>query len=348
MNIGKDIKHGTIHRDVVFPRKRISIWSESNKEELKRWAMTGSNISQGAIMYVPGGEGTHGVGHLLDKFLSEKFNRSFDDYDRAIDAVFNASLGGSSMFHHLQDGQHSILGALKAVEGVSPNDSFLRELWEAIEHLLRDLCSVSGINPTFSIKKDTFDAIASYLAPLGIDKFYLNDALTINTSELLGATICIPIMLLRRNSLDNEMTAELTGSILIAAFAGGNPLLLPVAGYALYKCYKSGELTRTQLLYSLSKGALITGAMFSISGAIGGPVWIGLAAGLAVAIAVQYGLGKVEKIWEQVWPAYRGFGDRFPLVIRQIDIPVHIREACAEFARYPYDESRQGFLDEIS
>jgi len=193
-----------------FSTRKINIWSEINTEELKKWALAGISVTEDALA----GDEAGDAGHLLAQMLAEKFNHNFDAYDKAIDAAYNAGTGGSSALHHILDGQHSIWGAFKAVKDVSPDDSFLQELIQAIEHLIRDLCSVSGINPLFSMTRSTFDAISSVIAPLGVSKMYLADALTINGVEVLGATMGIVAMLLGRKSLNSVRTPELTGSLI--------------------------------------------------------------------------------------------------------------------------------------
>lgn len=85
--------------------------------------------------------------YTLASWSAEKFNHNFDDYDRAIDAVYNSTHVGGSSYHHLLDGQHSILGAFQAVKDVKTDDSFVTEFLQAGEHLLRDTASISGVNP---------------------------------------------------------------------------------------------------------------------------------------------------------------------------------------------------------
>jgi hypothetical protein len=313
-----------------YSSKRIRIWSEEGCRRLQEWAEVagdpsktgkvdstflglGSQLAQGAL--------AGGSGHSLAETLANEFNKNFDAYDRAIDAAYTAGAGGGSALHHLLDGQHSLWGAWQAVRGVSTDDSFFGEIMQAIEHLVRDLCSVSGINPFFSLTRETFDTIASTLSPLGVTKAYLADALTVNGPEILGAALGICAILFGRKSLDPQHMAELTGSLLVAALAGANPLLLPVAGYAMYQCFKrEGKLPSAALFRSLGKGALVTGTVLCVSSAIGGPVWVGLAAGVAAGIGVRAGVGQLEKLWKDLWPAYESFQERFPLALREIDV----------------------------
>ncbi|MCJ7987948.1 hypothetical protein MUB16_35450 [Priestia sp. OVL9] len=129
--------------------------------------------------------------HSLSQWMAHKFNQNFDQYDRAIDAVYNDTHIGGSRLHHLLDGQHDILGAFKAVQNVKADDSFVTEFLQAGEHLLRDTSSVSGINPFVSFTQDQFNQIAEIAKNFGISKLFLSDALTVNGSELLGGTVAI-------------------------------------------------------------------------------------------------------------------------------------------------------------
>ena len=296
-----------------YSKQRVNIWSNKNREEVKRWASLASHVAQGGL--------AADAGSSLASILAKEFNHNFDAYDKAIDTAYLAGEGGGSALHHLLDGQHSIWGALKAVRGVSLDDAFIQELNEASEHLMRDLCSVSGINPLFSMSRETFDSIAEHLAPLGVSKMYLADALTVNGPEILGASLGILAMLLGRKSLDNSRMSELTGSLVLSSLISANPVLLPVAAYSMYKCCKTrGEMSWAQLCHSTGKGAIVTGTVATVSLTIGGPIWIGLAAGLAAAVGVRASMGKIERIWQSLWPAYEGFGKRFPGAVKQLDL----------------------------
>lgn len=127
----------------------------------------------------------------LSSWAVEKFNHNFNDYDRAIDAVYNSTHMGGASYHHLLDGQHSILGVFNAVKDVKANDSSVTEFLQAGEHLLRDMASISGINPFFSLTSEQFSDLALLMQPLGISKPFLADALTINAPELVGGVIAL-------------------------------------------------------------------------------------------------------------------------------------------------------------
>ncbi len=299
-----------------YSNRKINFWAASNREELKKWALTAGHGVQGVLAVAPG--------HALAKVLAEKFNHNFDAYDKAIDAAYNAGLGSGSRLHHLLDGQHSIWGALKAVKGVSEQDSFFEELFQACEHLLRDLCSVSGINPLFSMTRETFDSISALVQSLGLSKMYLADALTVNGPEILGGVIGMCSILLGEKSRNNKKMTELSGSLVLAMLVSANPALLPFAGYATYKAFKGGESADwAELCISSGKGAIVTGSAIAVPTAIatlGGPVWLGLGAALLTSIGVRVGIDKAAGLWREIWPAYQRVCENFPHAIKQVNL----------------------------
>ena len=125
----------------------------------------------------------------MASWLAENFNHNFDAYDRAIDAVYNATHIGGARYHHLLDGQHTIWGAMEAVKNVDPDSSFSSRLAEVSEHLLRDTMSVSGVNPFLG--PSLFESIAGFGQSLGISRAYLADALTVNGPELIGGALAL-------------------------------------------------------------------------------------------------------------------------------------------------------------
>ncbi|MBT4036331.1 MAG: hypothetical protein HOB84_07745 [Candidatus Marinimicrobia bacterium] len=150
-------------------------------------------------------------GYNLAKWMADKFNHNFDEYDSAIDSVYNQTRVGGSAYHHIVDGQHSIWGAFKAVQDTKVDDGWARELGQSTEHLLRDTASISGINPFFSLTKDQFDKLGSMVSEIGIPKEYLADALTINGPELLGGSIALVSSIIMGVKPDPERLSRFSG-----------------------------------------------------------------------------------------------------------------------------------------
>lgn len=225
--------------------------------------------------------------YSLASWAAEKFNHNFDDYDRAIDAVYNSSHVGGSSYHHLIDGQHSILGAFHAVKDVKADDSFVTEFLQAGEHLLRDTASISGINPFFSLTSEQFNNLATMVQPLGISKPFLADALTINAPELLGGVIALLSTIILGKKADPTLISKISGAYVVSALVSANPLLATIAGGGLaYSLVKSEN--KKEALITAGKGAIVSGGALLIGGLVGGPVWLGCIVALTAAIALNY------------------------------------------------------------
>lgn len=235
---------------------------------------------------IAGAAGTP-LGDPLSGMLAKEFNHNFDAYDQAIDSVYNTAHTGGSSLHHLLDGQHTVWGAFEAVRDVRTDDSFVTELLQAGEHLLRDAASRSGINPLISLTKEQFDQLGQMVGQLGISKTLLADALTFNGSELIGGIAGLAASLMLGNKADPSRLSRLSGGLLISSLATANPILLPVAaGSMVYSAVRSGDPLLT--LKQSGKGALVSGSALLVSSLVGGPVWLGCLAGAATAMLASY------------------------------------------------------------
>ncbi|RLB88236.1 MAG: hypothetical protein DRH10_07920 [Deltaproteobacteria bacterium] len=313
MDLDRELKRRIRERDTGVGLRDggiIEIWSPEAKKNLFLWATdAGADAAQGML--------AGGLGHELAQWLAREFNSNFDLYDKAIDSIYNNTHIGGSLYHHLIDGHHSIYEAYQAVRDVSPNDSFFRELYEAAEHLFRDMLSVSGINPLFSMSQETFNKISEWLSPLGVSKMYLADALTVNGPEILGGFLSIIPFLIARKKPNKSMMAYLSGSMALCAVASGNPVLLPAAAYGMYKSVKEGEMSWKSLVYHMGKGAIVSGSVIAIS-SLGAPVWLGITASFATSIAVKAGLTAAEKAWEKVHPNFSNVVQEMPRISSSI------------------------------
>jgi len=251
------------------------------------------DTSAAAFQGIVGGE----QGHNLAQWLADKFNHNFDEYDTAIDSIYNQSHIGGSAYHHLLDGQHSIWGAFKAVQGVSIDDSWVTEIGQAAEHLIRDTASVSGINPFFSLSPEQFDNIGSIVSNIGISKEYFADALTINGPELLGGSVALIGSIIMGKKAEPERLSYFTGGCLISSLVSANPMLMPIAaGSMAYAIYKGNN--KKHLLIQAGKGSLVSGSALLASSLVGGQVWLGCIAGFMTAIAVSKCIEKPEKAFQ--------------------------------------------------
>lgn len=225
--------------------------------------------------------------YSLAGWAAEKFNHNFDDYDRAIDAVYNSTHLGGSSYHHLLDGQHSILGAFEAVKDVKADDSFATEFLQAGEHLLRDTASISGINPFFSLTSEQFNNLASLMQPLGISKPFLVDALTINAPELLGGVLALLSTIILGKKADPTRLSKISGAYVVSSLISANPMLSTIAAGGLAYSFVKSE-NKKETLITAGKGAIVSGGSLLIGGLVGGPVWVGCIVAVVAAIAMNY------------------------------------------------------------
>ncbi|WP_309119844.1 hypothetical protein [Paenibacillus sp.] len=237
--------------------------------------------------------------HSLAQWMAAKYNHNFDEYDKAIDAVYNETHIGGSQYHHLLDGQHSLWGAYRAVRDVRTDDSFVTELAQAGEHLLRDAASVSGVNPFFSLDSNSFDRLAAAAAPFGMSKPFLADALTVNGPELLGGSVALAASLMMGNNADYGRLSRLSGAYLVTSLVTASPLLLPVAAGGLFASLRGAE-DKAQAMRQAGKGAIVSGSALMASSLVGGPVWLGCLAAVGAAVAVQHLLDRPDKAYERM------------------------------------------------
>jgi len=237
--------------------------------------------------------------HPLAQWLAQTFNHNFDAYDTAIDQVYNTTHIGGSSYHHIIDGQHDILGAFRAVKDVRTDDSFLKELTEASEHLLRDTASVSGINPLFSLTENQFNKLADLCGSIGISKPYLADALTFNGPELIGGSIALIASLALAKNQDPYKLSSLSGAYIISSLASANPILLPIAAGGLVYSLRKSEDKKASLIKA-GKGSIVSGGAILMSGLVGGPLWLSCITAVSTAIAVRYTLDNPHDAFERV------------------------------------------------
>lgn len=237
--------------------------------------------------------------YSLAQWLAGRYNHNFDEYDQAVDAVYNQTHIGGSAYHHLLDGQHSFLGAFNAVSGVHADDSFVQEISQASEHLLRDTMSVGGINPLLSFTTVQFDQLTNLASHIGISKPFIADALTINGPELMGGTIALVASLILGKNTDPSKLSTLSGAYLTSAFISANPLLLPIAAGGLVYAFQKAE-DKKQVIVQAGKGAFVSGSAILAGHIIGGPIWLGCTVTIGTAIAVRYGIDHPDKAFERM------------------------------------------------
>ena len=169
-------------------------------------------------------------------------------YDKAMVAEDLAAQAGSSAYHRLFDGGHTILGAGRAAGGASPEDSIVREGLGTVQGLLRGVTPISGL-PMANWDNATFDRVAGALeSGFNIPKGWFYDLNTYDAAELLGGAVGAVALTFSWNRAQTATFARLVGGMGLSAAISANPLLLIVTvvslAKAFHKAHETGELRR--------------------------------------------------------------------------------------------------------
>lgn len=233
----------------------------------------------------------------VESWLGHMFNEGIPSiYDKAVDAVYNATYIGGGHLHRLFDGSHTLWGMWDKVKDASPDDTFLQEIVGYSTALGKDLSSSVGI-PLFDWSKSSYDQMASALN----DTFYIprswfSDLLHVNATELIGTSIGTIAVALNWNKKQVKEFSSLAGSLGISSIASANPVLAVVALTTLAKSFADAKQKGdySEFINGLAKGGVGTGAFLATASAISGPVWVGLLAGTCVGAVVHKSMGTVQ------------------------------------------------------
>ena len=231
----------------------------------------------------------------VDRWLTGLLASPATIYDKAMDANFLATHVGGS-YHRLFDGGHSLLGAIKAGHNASPYDSIIQEAAGTVSAIFHDFVTVRGI-PFFTWDKATFDGVTGMLETnLHIPKSWFYDLNTINATELLTASIGAFALILNWNNEDREAFAKTIGSTAIVSVIGANPILMVFTLAAVAKSFTDArrEGNYTEFVEGLAKGGVVTGVVIASASLVGGPVYVGLLAGICTGVVANKVMNKVD------------------------------------------------------
>ena len=233
---------------------------------------------------------------LLASNLSNDLNALMQDavegaptiYDKAMDAVYIDTHSGGAQ-HRLFDGGHTIASAVNVSHTTSADDSIIQEAVGTVQGLLRDGTTPMGL-PIVTWNEATFDGVAEALQSyLQIPKGWFYDLNTYDATELLGGAVGTIALALHWNRADTEAFARLAGGLGLSSVAAANPALLVVTVVALAKAFHKarqsgdyGAFVDGQFKGVVGAGSALTAV--SLVGVAGGPVGVGLLAGLTAGI----------------------------------------------------------------
>ena len=235
----------------------------------------------------------------LNDLLQNLVKGSESIYDKAMDAEDLAAQAGSSAYHRLFDGGHTILGAGRAAGGASPEDSIVREGLGTVQGLLRGVTPIRGL-PLANWDNATFDRVAGALeSGFNIPKGWFYDLNTYDAAELLGGAVGAVALTFSWNRAQTATFARLVGGMGLSAAISANPLLLIVTvvslAKAFHKAHETGEYA--ELIDGQLRGGVGAGATLSavaLVGAASGPAGAALLAGLTAGILASKATKRVS------------------------------------------------------
>jgi len=233
----------------------------------------------------------------MESWFGHMFNEGIPSiYDKAVDAVYNATHIGGGHLHRLFDGSHTLWGMWDKVKDALPDDHFLQEIVGYATALAKDLSSSVGI-PLFDWSKSSYEQVANALnSTFYIPSSWFSDLLHVNANELIGTSIGTIAVALNWNKKQINDFSRIAGSLGISSIASANPALAVVALATLAKSFVDAKQkgSYSEFLDGLAKGGVGTGAFLATASAIGGPVWVGLLAGTCVGVVVHKTMRTVQ------------------------------------------------------
>ena len=241
----------------------------------------------------------------LNDLLQNLVKGSESIYDKAMVAEDLAAQAGSSAYHRLFDGGHTILGAGRAAGGASPEDSIVREGLGTVQGLLRGVTDPSGIlhRPSHGELGQCNLRQGGRRAGVGlhpyIPKGWFYDLNTYDAAELLGGAVGAVALTFSWNRAQTATFARLVGGMGLSAAISANPLLLIVTvvslAKAFHKAHETGEYA--ELIDGQLRGGVGAGATLSavaLVGAASGPAGVALLAGLTAGILASRATKRVS------------------------------------------------------
>ncbi len=246
---------------------------------------------------------------LSEPDLARSVERWFSDAHGSLSNIYTKAIDGSYATFGLQPGDayispwlhrlfdHSPQQAWEAVRNAVPDDTIAQEIVNYIKAMGSDLVTVVGL-PVTDLTRHQYETLRSIVSDeLGIPEAWLVDALHYNATELIGAGLPGLALALNWNRSDAETLSRLAGGLGIGAVVAANPILAIIAVATLARAYQHARSSGNPETWinGVVDGGAASGALLAVSGVVGGPVWIGLVAGVGTICAVTK-LGKQSAV----------------------------------------------------
>lgn len=232
----------------------------------------------------------------LEQFLGHTFNEGIPSiYDKAMDAIYNATHIGGGNLHRLFDGSHTIWAAWEKCKNALPDDMFAQEVVGYFKALGHDLSSSVGL-PIADITIDGYEKLVSWMKNFDVTSSWTQDLLHINVPELLGSTIGSLAIVFNWNSNDITKFSDLVAELGLSSIAAANPLGVVITLVGLARSYQlvTRRNARIEALNGFVRGGLRSSVFITTSAVIGGPVWIGLVSAIVIYFITHKHIDKIN------------------------------------------------------
>lgn len=232
----------------------------------------------------------------IDRWLGDMAESSATVYDKALDATYLEAMRegathalGGARYHRLFDGGHDLASAWERVRGALPDDAFGQEVANYISSIWKDVVTPMGL-PLADFDKASFDAFAGQLhETLGDSYEWVADLASFTAMEGFGALLGGIALALKWNDAQVAEFAEIVGGLGVAAFVSANPILAVVVVLGAARTFQLSHRERSvkAAFRGIVTGSTVSGSLIATSLTIGGPVWVGVMAGIVVSILVK-------------------------------------------------------------
>lgn len=237
----------------------------------------------------------------VGQWSGSQFNTLTNAYSKAMDGGFADGLVVgvqhiSPSLHRLFDGNHTVWGAWDASQAALSADGFLSEVTGFSKAFLSDFSSTTGM-PVITLTLESYETLASLVERSGISTTWLNDALHINAEEMLGSMIPGLAVLLNWNRAETNDFVSMLGGLTVASAVSASPiggLLLLVAAARSFHISRLRHKQSAAIAAAFVEGGFLTGVVVVSGAVISGPVWIGMVAGLLLAILARKAGGEIQ------------------------------------------------------
>ena len=179
----------------------------------------------------------------------------------------------------------------------------MQEVTGYLSAVWKDVVTPMGL-PFATVNRDWFNATQVSFKDMGVTKSQLADALSYTGSELAGAALGAIALLLNWNKAESERAATLAGSLGMSTLCAANPVLGIVAIACLARAIQTAKAAsgKEGFVVGIMKGGFGSAALVATSSIVGGPVWVGLVAGIVASMVVHHAVSKgAQQIKDVDW-----------------------------------------------